>query len=30
LHSDKNIKILNTTSPGSVKNLQIYPLQSIW
>ena len=30
VHSDKNIKILNTTSQGSVKNLQIYPLQSIW
>ena len=30
VHSDKNIKILNTSSPGSVKNLQIYPLQSIW
>jgi fructan beta-fructosidase len=30
VHSDKNIKILNTTTPGSVKNLQVYPLQSIW
>lgn len=30
VHSDKNIKILTTTTPGSVKNLQIYPLQSIW
>jgi sucrose-6-phosphate hydrolase SacC (GH32 family) len=30
VHSDKNIKILNPTNPGSVKNLQIYPLQSIW
>ena len=30
VHSDKNIKILNSSKPGSVKNLQIYPLQSIW
>jgi len=30
VHSDKNIKILNSNTQGAVKNLQIYPLQSIW